>query len=460
MTANSKNSNGVLRGSVAGFFIDLARFGGRRLLQDNAPEMAAALAYRTIFSLIPVLVISLVIFKSFLSEANMKDALGQLLDYTGISKIQVTDTETPATPDPALPPESSAAHQEDATKLADTLQEFINKTVSRIQTINFGVITLVGVLVLIYAALSLVIQVEQAFNQICRAPTGRSIRTRLTSYFTLLVAGPVLLVGGFVLSRTALDWVTQNVSPWIGKPLSIFSTFGITWILLLMAYCWMPNARIRLNSAAIGAFLAAVLWEGAKAALTWFVAYLVNPKTGGQIAVYGSLAILPIFLMWVYITWLIVLFGFEVTYAVQTVASGRHRFLDRQGETPIIDPAVGVVLMKALAGRFNEGKPCSLEEMAKRAAISEAVVERVLAHLVAKGFVHRVEQKSDADESAFVPARSPEAMTAADVLAAMHDLAGEPPPDGQAGPADLAVLRLLRQSQLEALRTLKIGTEK
>jgi membrane protein len=432
------------RNSVAGFFIDLARFGGRRLLQDNAPEMAAALAYRTLFSLIPVLVISLIIFKGLLTEKDMKNALTQLMEYTGLDKIQVVDR--PGAPE--APPAASV-------RITDTLQEFIDKTVARIQGINFGVITVVGVLVLLYGALSLVIQVEQAFNQICRAPTGRRLRARLTSYFTLLVLGPILLVGGVGVGRTPQTTLTE-FSPWIGRPLSLISTFGITWVLLLMAYSWMPNARIRLNAAAIGAFLAAILWEGAKAALAWFVAYLVDPATGGQTAVYGSLALLPIFLMWVYITWLIVLFGFEVTYAVQTVASGRHRFLDRPGETPIIDPAVGVVLMKVLAERFTQGKPCTVEELARRAAVSESVVERVLAHLVAKEFVHKVEQREDADITAYSPARAPDSLTAADILAAMHDLAGEPPSDGQAGLADLSVLRLLRKSQLEALRTLKL----
>lgn len=453
--------NRPLRGTIAGFLIDLARFGGHRLISDNAPEMAAALAYRTIFSLIPILVLSLVIFKAFLGETGMKTALTQLMDYTGISQIQFSangdDPAPPSVPGAGEPASTPTEDDNDQpTRLSDTLQDFIDSTVQRIQGINFGIITVVGVLVLIYAALSLVIQVEQAFNQICRAPTGRSIRARLTSYFTLLVAGPILLIGGFVLSRTAMEWLTLNISPWVGKPLNLASTFGITWILLLMAYCWMPNARIRLNSAAVGAFLAAILWEGAKAALTWFVAYLVDPRTGGQIAVYGSLALLPIFLLWVYITWLIVLFGFEVTYAVQTVASGRHRFLDRQKDHPIVDPAVGVVLMRALSERFMTGRPCTTEELSARTAVSEAVVERVLEHLIAKGFVHKVQQRQDADEDAFAIARSPENITAADVLAAMHDLAGEPPPDGRIGAADLSVLRLLRQSQLEALRTLKI----
>ncbi|MBL8746644.1 MAG: hypothetical protein JNK58_09850, partial [Phycisphaerae bacterium] len=90
------NESDRTEGTIAGFFLDLARFGGRRLMHDNAPEMAAALAYRTLFSLIPVLVISLVIFKAFLSEKDMKTALGQLLEYTGIDKIQLSQEDNGA----------------------------------------------------------------------------------------------------------------------------------------------------------------------------------------------------------------------------------------------------------------------------------------------------------------------------------------------------------------------------
>lgn len=453
--APSQPGSHASSGGIAGFFVDLAKFGGRRLITDNAPEMAAALAYRTLFSLIPVLVISLVIFKAFLTEKDMKNALSQLLEYTGIDKIQLS-SEQPEGPPAGAPAESETTAETNGTRLTDTLQEFIDKTVSRIQGINFSIITIVGVLLLIYAALSLVIQVEQAFNTICRAPKGRSLRTRLPAYFTLLVAGPILLVGSFILSRTVVQSLS-DFSPWIGTPLRIASTVGITWLLVLLAYWQMPNARIRLQPAAIGALVAAVLWEGAKALLTWFVAYLVDPKTGGQIAVYGSLALLPIFLLWVYTTWLIVLFGFEVTFAVQTVASGQHRFLDRQSDHPIVDPAVGVLLLRALSERFKEGKPCTTEELALRTATPEVTVERVLRHLIAKGFVHKVEQRKDVDEEAYAIARSPDSMTAADVMAAMHSLAGEPPPEGRNGPADLAVLRLLRESQLEAMRTFKIN---
>ncbi|MDX2114678.1 MAG: YhjD/YihY/BrkB family envelope integrity protein [Planctomycetota bacterium] len=463
------------------FMIDLARFGGRRLYYDNAPEMAAALAYRTIFSLIPVLVLALVLFKAFLGEQGMKNVLADLMEYTGLNRIELRTnmdgSTAPMNPlgdnwfvGPALPSDTAGmpgpvnggsggedgAHDEaqsgSPTRLADTVQQFVERTVERIQELNSGLIAVVGILVLIYAALSLIIQVEQAFNTICRAPSGRSLRTRLTSYTFLLVLGPVFLVGGFFFSRAGVEWLS-GLTPGFAAPLNLMARFVITWALLIAAYWLMPNARLKFRSAAAGALLAAALWEGAKSLLAAFVAYLANPDTGGQTAVYGSLALLPIFLTWVYITWLIVLLGFEVTYAVETVASGRHLALEREDKLPIVDPAMAVVIMGALAEGFERGQAMTGEQLAKRCGLAEATTDRVIQQLIKRSFVHRVADAKDADENAYTLARPPESISAADILTAMHDLAGDAPAPAN---GQVSVLGLLRRSQLEALSTIKL----
>lgn len=440
----------LLKGTVVGFAIDLVRFGGRKLLADRAPLMAAALSYRTIFSLIPVLVLSLVIFKAFLGEDDMRRGLRDLLDYTGISRIQLSHSPEAEQAEAGLvgPPI-------EASRLAETIERFVDKTVERIQKINFGLIAVVGVLLLIYAALSLVIQVEQAFNTVCRAPSGRRLSSRLVTYYALLTLGPFALVGGFLLSNATARWAA-DVSAWAAAPMTILSRYGITWLVLVLAYTWMPNTRIRLGAAAIGAVIAAVLWEGAKSALAGFVAFITNPESGGQMTIYGSIALLPLLLLWVYVTWLIVLFGLEVTFAFQAVASGQHRLLERQTEKPIIDPAMGVLLLNAAAERFAQGKPATGEELARRTGLTEAAADRVLRHLVSKSFMHRVEGEGDVDVPSYTLARPPETISAGEVLESMLELASEPPADGQAAAVDSTVLQMLRRSQVEALRTLRL----
>ena len=98
----------------------------------------------------------------------------------------------------------------------------------------------------------------------------------------------------------------------------VLVTFTISWLLLLLAYTVVPDARVRLRPALAGAFVAAVLWETGKFAFREYLGFAT-----GYSQFYGSLALIPIFLLWVYITWVCVLFGIQLSQArlATTVAS-------------------------------------------------------------------------------------------------------------------------------------------
>ena len=464
-------------GTWIGFLIELARFGVRKLIKDQAPEMAAALAYRTIFSLIPVLVLSLLIVSSFAGRDGIRYGLQRTMEWTGLSEIRVgPEAESEADPsaqgpwqgpasrvpialDPTFvgPPAPPSDDQQASAELTARLEEFINRTLERFLSINFGIIAIGGIVVLIYGALSLVIQIETAFNTVCRAAAGRKLFQRLVNYWAVLTVGPLGLFLGFAVGDQYKKLLTHlpQWAYWLTTPANYALKIGLSWIILILAYRLMPNTRIRLNAAAIGALLAAMLWEVAKALLTAFVRYLTDPETGGQMAVYGSLALIPLFLLWVYVTWLIILFGLEVTYAVQTVSAGRHVALARLEELPIVEPAIGVLVVRAVAEGFNKGKPCTPDQVAGRVGLAEISTQRVLEHLTRKGFLLRVQDEGGDEVEGYSLARPVEQINPGDLLGAMHELAGELPSNGT-GSSDTSILRLLRQSQIEALRTLRV----
>jgi membrane protein len=468
------------RGTTLGFLWELTSFGARKLWRDEAPEMAAALAYRTIFSLIPILVLSLVIVRAFAADGGIRYALQKTFEWTGVSEIRLGGVGVegqgesgapmvniePAPDEGAQPqtagdpnfvgPVLTSNNPEADAVLSVKIEEFINRTVARFFSINFGVIAVAGILVLIYGALSLMIQIEGAFNKICRASTSRTMVSRLTIYWAMLTLGPIGLLLGFLVGDQSNKLIKNFGSGWahfVATPANYLTKVGLTWMVLILAYRLMPNTRIRLRAAAIGALGAAVLWEFAKALLTLFVTKLTG--SGGQMAVYGSLALIPIFLMWVYVTWLIVLMGLEVTYAVQTVSSGKHVTLQRLDELPFVEPAVGVLLVRAAAEAHAAGKPATPVELAARAGIAEVIAERVLEHLSERGLLLRVQLDKKPDVDAYVPGRPIEKMTAGEIMSAMHELAGELAPSGRRD-ADVSVLRLIRESQIAALRTLHI----
>lgn len=468
--------------TLVGFLWELSRFGFSKMYRDQAPEMAAALAYRTIFSIIPILVLSLVIIRAFAPEDGIRYGLNKTMEWLGLSEIRLTqaaearDDDATQAGEPGggatNPPAHAAPHNDPAfmgpllpppegdadSALSAKIEEFINRTVERFLSINFGIIAIGGIVVLIYGALSLMIQIEAAFNLICRASTTRRLLPRLVNYWALLTLGPIGLVLGFIVGDQSKRLLTHLPawSGWLTTPANYAIKVGLTWLILILAYRLMPNIRIRLNAAAIGALLAAVLWEIAKGLLTWFVSYLTNPATGGQMAVYGSLALVPIFLLWVYITWLIVIFGLEVTYAYQTVSSGRHVTMQRLDELPFIEPAVGVLVVRAVAERFGHGKPTTVVDIAMRAGLTEAATERVLEHLASKGLLLRVQLDKKPDVDAYTLARPIDDISPADVLSAMHELAGELPESTGRVESDISIIRLIRSSQVEALRTLRL----
>jgi len=437
-----------------------ARIGLRRLVRNDAPQMAAALSYRTIFSLIPLLVILLVVFKTFAGEDGIRLGLTKFFEFTGLSEINVqvhrdasqapSEGAAPETPTSApVTPES--AGDSDSESLSRRIEDFVNRTLDRLLKVNFGLITIVGVAVLIYGALSLLIQIEDAFNKVCRAPTGRRWMSRLTVYWTLITLGSIVLFAGFLITDLSYRFLA-SMPPWAQfavPALGLALRLLLTWSLLVFAYSRMPNTRVSMKAAAVGAIVSAILWELAKSGLAWFIRSMMI----GQVAVYGSLALIPIFLVWVYVTWLIVLFGLEITVTLQEFWAGRLTRFDESNESVLVDPGVGVVLMRAISERFAVGKTSDVQELARRTGLPEASVAKVLDHLAKRGLLHKVPRGNE--EEAVSLSRPPESITAGEVISAMHDLASDVP-DAHAA----SVLRMLRESQVKALEALSLSSIK
>lgn len=444
------------------YLAEITRFGVRQLMRHRAPEMAAALSYRTIFSLIPLLVLALITLRGFFGEAGIRTGLSHLLEYTGISQLEVVTAEAP--PEGELAPPDVAAQEAwqesgSVTRLSVHIEDFVNRTVARLEKINFGVIAVFGAALLVYAAFSLLLQTEQAFNTIYRAPTSRRLIVRLTNYWVVVTAGVLALMGGFLLSeRTATTLETLPDSLWwVVWPLNMLLRVGFTWIILLATYRLMPNARVALGPAAIGAAMAATLWELCKSGLGLFVSSMASPDSSSQYTVYGSLALIPLFFLWIYVTWILILGGLEVAFALQMVSTGRASALDQLDQRAMIDPSVGIVLMRIVAERFEEGATCTVEELAARTGLAEAVIERMMDHLARKGLLHRVERS--AEEDAFALARPPSSVTAGAVLAAIHDLTaglgGATTPESQ---RDAELLARIRSAEVSALAPLNLGS--
>jgi len=441
---------------TARFAVEISRAARRHLAKARAPQMAAALSYRTIFSLIPVLVLALILLKALYGPDAIRSAFDQVMSYTGIAQIELSAPEladgAASLPGPMLElKEAPALPSDQQIALSEWLREFIDNATDRIATLNTGAIAAVGIALFIYSALSLLIQIEQSFNTICNAATGRRLISRLTNYWTFLTLGGVALAVTIALSDAYWNALSDlpGWASWVSTPLKWIARLGVTWLLLLFAYTRMPNTHVRLSSAAIGALVAGVAWELAKSGLAWFIGFAM----AGQLAIYGSLALIPLFLLWVYVTWLIVLYGLELANALQRSRNGNVVERERPHGDAILDPASCIPVVREIVIAFRDGKSMSSAALARRTGMAEPLLRRVLDKLVERHMLHRV--AGEDEEESYALARPPESIRLEEVMEALSSLSGwpddaAPKHSGRAGSVDDLVASI-RERQRRAL---------
>ncbi len=484
----------------------------KNIQRSQITAMAAALSFRTIFGLIPVMVVSLVVLHRFVPETKVKEVVSNFLDYTGLTKIVVeepadasseqanalqqvpglnifnfdfsgrggfglTPKQTfeassrdgsevlvaasgvelkgpesttnheivPQTSDSSLVNQTAGTDNSDAqhrppsavggtaTQAAQTavmsqrLDEWIGALLGRIDKINFAAIGLIGIVMLLYAALSMIVEIEKAFNQIAEAPTGKPWVKRITHYWTLLTLGPLLLVAGFAVGQglqpfliNQLEWLPVS-SKVIVDVLGSLIAIPISAIALMILYTSVPNKRIEIRAAFLGGLGAALMWEISKWGLVGYIKY-----SSSYARLYGVIALLPLFLLWVYITWIIVLIGFQVTTTLQTfraittqgfqqsvmIALGlmndpRGEFANTPGylratRVRVLDHSVPLRAMVMIAHRFQTGLQTDIATLSKHLGGDEQLVEGVLAKLLKAGLLNRVASGEGEGQSGMV----------------------------------------------------------
>ncbi len=247
---------------------------------------AAALTHMTLLSLVPALA---VIFSLFTAFGGLEDA-GQRLKVKVVSWLSV-------------------AHQQAVTAYLD---QFVG-------SVHAGALGGVGVVVLLFTALSLLSNIEKSFNDIWGLKSDRSLLRRFQSFFPLLTLGPVLF--GVSLTMTASIESSEAVRRFIevvpGAQLGLrFGPVLVTWLGFALFYAIMPNTRVPARYALIGGVVAGTLWEIAKRLYTVYAAKAITYS-----AIYGSLGVVPLSIIWIYVSWLIALIGALVTYATQNAST-------------------------------------------------------------------------------------------------------------------------------------------
>ena len=267
----------------------LSRHVGKHFSEDRCLEEAASLAYTSLLALVPLLA---VVF-------GVVSAFPVFRDWSAELKSFVFDNLMPA-----------------AGVQVDTyLNTFLESATG---------LTLAGTVLLILTALVLMFRIEITFNRIWRVDRARSLDNRIVMYWAVLTLAPLLIGSTVAVS-------VQNLIAPLTSGLEISAVwyrlgiFLVSWITFTLMFAVIPNRSVRFRHAAIGALLSAILFELAKNA---FVTYITNANYA---VIYGALATVPIFLLWVYLVWVVILLGASLAASLTTFEVTE----ERRGDWPV-----------------------------------------------------------------------------------------------------------------------------
>lgn len=386
--------------------------------RNRCPIRASALAYTSLLALIPMLAVAVSVSSPFLKQdeghrvTKLVDKIVDMFAHTASvpASAPVTDTgEEGTTNAPAQAAEESALARR---QMVDTINRFINKT-------NSGALGLTGTALLIFAAISMLASIERTFNDIWGVLQGRSWFARVVQYWAVISLGPVLLVVVAGLASGRHFKSTQQLlerMPGVGTLLFHLLPVIILCLTFTLFYRLMPNTRVRWGAALIGGLVGGALWHLNNVLSVLYVSrWVTNSK------IYGSLAAIPVFMVGLYFSWLILLFGAQVAYAFQN----RDTYLqDKQADNvnQRSREFIALRLMECLGQRFQRAlPPAGIAEIAHALAVPTRLIQQIVQPLQAARLVVEVA----GDERAFAPARPLEGINCHDILLALRSGQGQ-----------------------------------
>lgn len=248
----------------------------QHFLRDNCREHAAALTFTTLFAVVPMLT---VIFTALAAVPSLHHVSGDIQQF-------IFDNLVPST--------------------GETVQGYLTDF-SR----QASQLTVVGIGMLFVTAILMLVTIERAFNEIWQVRAPRQGMISFLRYWAVLSLGPFLLGAGFLLSSYLMSLrvlsdtanLVGTVMPGLGVIPFLFTALGFT-----LLYTTVPNCRVPLRAGLISGVVAAALFELSKRGFGIFVA-----NFGSYQLIYGAFAAFPVFLLWIYLSWLIILFGVELS---------------------------------------------------------------------------------------------------------------------------------------------------
>ncbi|HEX3848840.1 MAG TPA: YhjD/YihY/BrkB family envelope integrity protein [Steroidobacteraceae bacterium] len=341
---------------------------------------AMSLAYTTLLSLVPLMVFSFAILKGLGARGDLRFLLGQFFRPMGAAADQLTES---------------------------VLQFVVNMRGELLGTI--------GLAFLVYTVITTIQKVEGSFNFVWRVARPRSLARRFTEYLSVMIVGPILLAVALGLlgsaEHSALVRDIVQVAP-LGAVVAFLgqiAPYAIVAAVFSFMYAFIPNTRVSLSAAFIGGIAAGIIWALVGKLFTAFLVF-----SSHMVAIYTGFAIVLTTLIWVYMSWLILLFGAQLAFYVQFPQYLPYG-LDAVELTASDRERAALSAMVLIGRDYESGKPCwNGARVAAELDIPGIALAPVLARLERAGLIVATEKEQ------FVPGRETDKMRLADILDAVR----------------------------------------
>lgn len=351
--------------------------------EDRCQLRASALTYYTLLSLVPIAAMAFGIAKGFGFEDRLEREVLQ-----------------------AFP---------NQTEVVEQIIEFAR---NMLDNTSGGLIAGIGVAVLFWSVIKVLGNIEISFNDIWGIKAGRTLGRKLGDYLSVMLIGPVLIIASssinvFITARVG-ELADQNELLEASGRVVLFGLkfwpYLLIWVLFSFVYIFLPNGKVKWTSGIIGGIIAGTLYQLTQWGYINSQIFLSNYG-----AIYGSFAALPLFLVWLQLSWLIVLFGAEISFAHQNVDTYEFE-PDCVNASPAFRKLMSLRLVQIAVERFVRGEsPLSAAELAHEIGLPIRLVRELLFELHEARILAEVKQNG-ASEPGYQPALDPDALTIHKVL--------------------------------------------
>jgi membrane protein len=428
-------------------FLRIVYLVGRGLVSSTTQLRASALTYTTMLALVPAFAVVFSLFQVFGGLEGTDDKVKGFL-------VRML----------APSPEQEAQIRPKLDDLVRNAHDYVK---------SGSGIAVLSLIFLILTVLTLLSTVEQTLNDVWGIKRTRSVLQKFMTYWALATLGPILLGLGLVmgsninsrlgeyaparlltkvqqeealtieelqreiasgnvaLRKTQIDngvlgqtWTDQEKARFVlfGKypeedASSRLTSFVMVVVAFTLLYAFMPNTRVRMKPAITAAVMASLAWGASRWALANLSSSLVQYNT-----IYGGLATIPIMMFWLYISWLIVIIGAELTFALQNIGTQGKEEL-AQDASPRCRETVALRITAAIADAFEKGaEPPTLTQLAKRLGAPVTLVSDIIFRLCEDALLREIERADE--DPGYVLARPLDRISLSDVLKSLHERSG------------------------------------